>query len=545
MDQATKRAGSVILAAVFFAVGVTGLHTPPVLHSTHTTWTSDTVSICYDLYQPRSGPASPEPHPVVFIGHGIMVNKEMMTNFALELASQGYIVANIDWRGHGQSTGDLAAEGLMRDLEAVLSDVAARSPSDMNRMALLGYSMGGFPTFQYAVENPTVRAWVGVGTAPDESVCSPEVPKNVLILIARYDEAFSPEEAKVSMSALTGVPVEEIQYGKVYGDYDEGTARSLDIVERADHLTTPWNSDFIVTATSWISQAFGESYEPTSLFHERVLYLVLGVTGFMGLLVALCYLLSHWVDLKPATPVSIPMSLPRFAGGYYVVTLLLVFTVVVFAPLVLTPLPFTAMLTMLTGGLGVNMLFYSWVIYRKKNISLFNTVNESLSRGFRIWIFSGAVTLVFVVGYYLLVGSQFLGMIPSRPRIVYLGLYIVILFWIFLSYSLFIQKCSLPILSRLSFDSRILRFSVAALLNFLLIYSWFAIVIMSICVILGSFFFAMVLILMVPIFLFLTFFSVFMERLTGSIVPNAVLQAVWLGLVITTLSPLGAGAGIL
>jgi hypothetical protein len=68
---------------------------------------------------------------------------------------------------------------------------------------------------------------------------------------------------------------------------------------------------------------------------------------------------------------------------------------------------------------------------------------------------------------------------------------------------------------------------------------------MGICVILGNFFFAMILILMVPIFLFLTSFNVFMEKVTGSVVPSAVLQAVWLGLIITTLSPFGAGAGIL
>ncbi|MGC1122595.1 MAG: alpha/beta fold hydrolase [Candidatus Methanofastidiosia archaeon] len=542
MDKGIKRAGIVAVAIMLFAAGVIGLHTPPVSSSTYHTTTSDGVTIFYDLYQPQSSDsASSGLHPVVFIGHGIMVNKEMMTNFAVELAAQGYIVANVDWRGHGWSTGELTREGLTKDLEAVLSDVAVRSPADMNRIVLLGYSMGGFPTFQYAVDNPVVQAWVGVGTAPDENMCSLETPRNVLILIARYDEAFSPEEARIPMSALTGVPAEDIEYGKVYGNLHDGTARSLRVVERADHLITPWNSDFIFTATSWIAQTFGDLYEPTSLFHQRVLYLILGIAGLLGLVVSLCYVLSHHFNLEPIPAVSIPMSLPRFIGFYYVTTLLLIFTMVLFAPLVLTPLPFTAMLTMLTGGLGVNILFYSWVLYRRQHISLLGTIKENLSRGFNIWIFSGAVAVVFIVGYYLLIGSQFLGMIPSRPRIVYLGLYTVILFWVFLSYSLFIQKCSLPILSQVKIENRVIKFCFTAFLNFFLIYSWFFIVVMSICVILGNFFFAMILILMVPIFLFLTFFSVFMEKLTGSVVPNAVLQAVWLGLVITTLSPFGAG----
>ncbi|MBU7013786.1 MAG: alpha/beta fold hydrolase [Theionarchaea archaeon] len=540
MDQKSRRAAIAIVATVFFTVGVIGLHTPPASCSTFSTQTSDGVTICYQLYQPRpTKPDSSGLYPVVFIGHGIMVNKEMMTNFALELASQGYIVANVDWRGHGQSTGELTREGLIRDLEAVLSDVSVRSSADMSKIALLGYSMGGFPTFQYAVETPAVRAWVGVGTAPDETLCSLETPKNVLILIARHDEAFSPEEARLPMSALTGIPPEDIEFGNVYGNLRDGTARSLDVVEMADHLTTPWNSDFVFTATSWISQAFGDPYEPTSLFHQRVLYLVLGITGFLGLLVSFCYILAHCLYLKPVPAVSLPMSLPRFIAFYYIITLFLFPTIVLFAPLILTPLPFTAMLTMLTGGLGVNLLFYSWVLYRRQHRSLLDTIRENLSRGLNIWIFSGAVTFLFLVGYCLLIGSQFLGMVPSHPRIPYAGLYTVILFWVFLFYSLFIQKCSLPVLSRVKIENRHFKLAFTALSNFLLIYSWFFTVIMTICVILGNYFFAMVLILMVPIFLVLTSFSVFMEKLTGSAVPNAVLQAAWLGLVITTLSPFG------
>jgi dienelactone hydrolase len=537
MQQKTRRTWIVIIAAVLFSVGVIGLHTPPVSRSTYHTTTSDAVTIYYDLYQPQSPDRVEGLYPVVFVGHGIMVNKEMMTNFAVELAAQGYIVAAVDWRGHGQSTGDLTREGLIKDLEAVLNDVAVRSPADMNRIALLGYSMGGFPTFQYAVDNPAVQAWVGVGTAPDENGSSLETPRNVLMLLAQYDEAFSPEEAKILMSALTGVPAEDIVYGELYGNLNDGTARSLRIIERADHLTTPWNSGFIFGATSWIAQTFGDSYEPTSLFHERVLYLILGVTGLLGLLVSLCYILSNYFSLKPVSPVSIPMSLPRFVGFYYVVTLLLIPTVLLFAPLLLTPLPFSGMLTMLTGGLGINILFYSWILCRRQHVSLLRTIKENLSRGFSIWIFSGIVTIVFVAGYYLLIGSQFLGMIPSHPRIVYVGLYAVILFWVFLFYSLFIQKCSLPILNRIKIENHVLKSWFTAFLNFLLIYSWFFIVIMGICVILGNFFFAMILILMVPIFLFLTSFNVFMEKVTGSVVPSAVLQAVWLGLIITTLSP--------
>ena len=62
--------------------------------------TADGISIAYDLYRPAPGVPPP---PVVIIGHGVVVNKEMMASLALELAAGGCTVAALDWRGHGAS----------------------------------------------------------------------------------------------------------------------------------------------------------------------------------------------------------------------------------------------------------------------------------------------------------------------------------------------------------------------------------------------------------------------------------------------------------
>ena len=75
-----------------------------IIRTSHLTTTEDGVIISYNIYRPVILSAST---PVVVMGHGIIVNKEMMSNFAVELAHEGLIVASIDWRGHGQSTGDL------------------------------------------------------------------------------------------------------------------------------------------------------------------------------------------------------------------------------------------------------------------------------------------------------------------------------------------------------------------------------------------------------------------------------------------------------
>lgn len=530
-----------IIFVGLMVAGIAGINTVPhTSRVTLQTVTTDGVTIFYDLYQPNG---VTEERPVVIIGHGIMVNKEMMTTFAVELVAQGYIVANLDWRGHGQSTGTLSRDGLLLDLEAVVADIPRHAPADMERIALLGYSMGGFPTYRYAATHSAVKAWVGVGTAADSDISTVYTPHNVLIIIAQYDEAFSPERAKESMVALTGVPLDEIEFEKVYGTIHDGTARSIHVVPRADHLTTPWNSDFVETATFWIGETFEKPPDIPLVFHKRAAFLFTGLTGLIGFLCVLSWILAEKLKIKPKRKYFNLESLSArsFIGKYYVVTLLLFFSMGLFLPLFLTPLPFTAFLAMLTGGLGINVLIYCWVLAKKGGNSIKTILKENLFENKKIWIFSVVVTVVFMVCYYFLVGLHYLGIVPSVTRVLYVVVYCSILFLSFLGYSLFIQKGSHPFLEKnLNIHNSTITFLLEAFIIFILIYSWFCIIVLIPCIVVDNYFLAMILILMVPIFLFMSFFGVYMERVTGSIVPNTVIHAVWLGLVITTLSPYGS-----
>jgi len=529
-----------IICAVLVVLGISGLNTVPSIERATYQVTIDGIEISYNLYQPPNGTFV----PVVVIGHGVNVNKEMMTSFAVELAAHGYVVANVDWRGHGRSTGYLTREGLYTDLEAVIADIPLHAPADTENIALLGYSMGGSPTYTYAVEHSNVKAWVGVGATADGGISDSTHPKNVLMIIAKYDEAFSQGEAKESMVELTGIPLDNIRFEKLYGDISEGTARKIHVVPGADHLTTPWNAEFVKTATSWISETFEGHASDSITFYPRVLLFSVGLAGLMGLLFTFPSILAEKMGITRESGDLVVtdelLSAKTFIGKYYLVTLLLIPTMVLFIPLFLTPLPFTALLTTLTGGLGINLLVYYWLLIRRKS-SLKNVVKRNVCQSSRIWIFSIIITTVFVVCYYFLVGQHFLGMIPSRPKIPYLLLYTALLFGSFFFYSLFIQKASLPFFEKkLTFNSKI-KFFVTGIVNFVLIYSWFAFVILIPCYLIDNYFFAMILILMAPIFLFLIFLNGYMEKVTGSVIPNTLLSAVWLGFIITTLTPFVSG----
>lgn len=532
-------------AAVLFLglalIGTVGINVvPSVSKVTLHTVTEDGVTIVYNIYQLN---ALTQETPVVIMGHGILVNKEMMTGFAMELANQGYIVASLDWRGHGQSTGDLSArDGLYRDLEAVIADIPSHAPADMERIALLGYSMGGSPTYAYAAEHPAVKAWIGVGTAPDPGISDTNVPHNVLVVIAKYDEAFSPESARKEMTTLTGYAPDDIEFEKVYGSITEGTARKIHVVPGADHLTTPWNSDFVLAATSWVKETFNGSTPDISVmvFHQRVILLVVGLTGMIGFLFTFSSILAEKWHIHRGTSADITKELTvlSFVGKYYVVTLLLFFTMVLFIPLFLTPLPFAALLATLTGGLSINMLVYCWFLARKNGNSIKVILKDNLSLDSKTWTFSVVITVIFMVFYYFLVGLHYLGVVPSATRAPYLALFCGVLFFSFWFYSIFVQKVSTPFLHRkLKVKSAKATFVLDSFINFLLIYSWFVIIVLVPCIIINNYFLAMILILMVPIFLFMSFFSVHMERITGSTIPTAVLHGVWLGFVVITLTP--------
>ncbi len=530
-------------------VGVTGLETVPtdVSNRTCETVTEDGVTISYNLYAPRG---VTQLTPVVIIGHGVSANKEMMASYAVELAHQGYVVAALDWRGHGRSTGALNRDRLHFDIEAVALDIPVREPyADLGRIALVGYSMGGFPTYQYAASHPNVEAWVGVGTSADGSISSVTNPKNVLMVIAKYDEAFSPERAKIPMVNLTGVPLKDIQFETLYGSMKEGTARKIHVVKWADHLTTAWDGEFITSATSWIAETFGDP-RTNVVFYERVAFLFTGLAGLVGLIFTLSSVLADTLNVRfqghTVSAAFEGLSLGRFIARYYAVTLLLFPSMIVFSPLLLTPLPFAAFPTILTGGLGLNLFIFCWLQTRKEGISIKRMLRDDVTKNLRMWVFSGVITFVFMIMYYFVVGLHFLGTVPSSPKLMYTVLYVVVLFCSFLFYSFFIQKVSVTFLdSKLRIRNSRIKVVVESLFNFGLIYSWFAIVVLVPCTVIGNYFLAIVLILMVPMFLFMSFFSVYMGRITGSVVPNAVLHAVWLGLMTTTLSPYVFGFGLM
>lgn len=81
----------------------------------------------------------------IIVTHGFGDNRADMAPEMLLLARHGYGVLLFDWRGHGESEGDLVTSGdkERRDLYAALDHLSTHPEVDPKRIGVLGFSMGG------------------------------------------------------------------------------------------------------------------------------------------------------------------------------------------------------------------------------------------------------------------------------------------------------------------------------------------------------------------------------------------------------------------
>lgn len=115
------------------------------------------------LYLP---PATP-PFPTVVVCHGISSCKEKYADIAEFLQGAGFAVLVYDCRGHGESEAGL--DGLAwQDVGTALAYLQTRPEVDVDRLALVGSSMGAHDGLRAAAQYPLLRAVVAFTTAPGE-----------------------------------------------------------------------------------------------------------------------------------------------------------------------------------------------------------------------------------------------------------------------------------------------------------------------------------------------------------------------------------------
>ena len=248
------------------------------------------------LYIPASATGE-TPAPGVLAVHGYINSREVQAPFAIELARRGYVVLALDQSGHGFSEGPAFSNGFGGP--AALSYLRSLDIVDPDNIGLEGHSMGGWTVLNAAAAMPDgYKSMVLQGSSTGSGFAAPgtaDWPRNVAVVFARFDE-FAPLMWEVprgsqaadseKLQALFGTD-STIQEGRVYGSIPSGTAR----VFHNPPVTHPGNhlSHAAVGHTlDWFAQTL-DGAAPFSRSGQIWFFKELGtLTAFVGFVLLLC-----------------------------------------------------------------------------------------------------------------------------------------------------------------------------------------------------------------------------------------------------------------
>lgn len=201
------------------------------------------------LYVPP-GVSAESKAPAILAVHGYINSRETQSGFAIEYARRGYVVLALDQSGHGYSDAPAFANGFGGP--AALAYLRSLDIVDTNNIGLEGHSMGGWTVLAAAAAMPDAYKSVvleGSSTgAPFAKEGDTSWPRNLAVVFSKYDE-FSQlmwhvdraQDAPDSPKLQTVFGASEaIVPGQLYGDIAAGTARLLqtpNTTHPGDHIS--------------------------------------------------------------------------------------------------------------------------------------------------------------------------------------------------------------------------------------------------------------------------------------------------------------------
>lgn len=308
----------------------------------------------YKLYVPDSAtPDKPAPAIVYMVGGGASLDESSM--LAIEASRRGYIVIITDVPGNGKSepivnskgglsgSGEVVpinsmGEGLNYTAEAI-EIVKSLAVTDKSQLVLAGHSMGGYYTSivaqQYADE---ITACLVLGTFGFSGKVEEPTNFNYALIIGQGDESILYRTTNYStlseaiqnpgLKTLFGVAeTDEIEIGKVYGDYASQTARVV-YTPNTMHMLEP---DSAAVAKLFLNELTASTAAPNAIGSSSLVYWIKDVAMLVAFL-DFALLLYALVQLLLETKVFSGLVLQREAryigyqpksGPWYIATVVL------------------------------------------------------------------------------------------------------------------------------------------------------------------------------------------------------------------------------
>jgi dienelactone hydrolase len=194
--------------------------------------------------------------PTFALAHGVSNTKEVLSGIALELARNGYIALTIDEKGHGESDAGFDVTDQTLGLSAAVTYLSTLPFVNANLIGVCGHSMGAGAVRATLSGNPKIAAAVLIGGGQGDTGYSPmdsTQPQNLLFIVGRNDVLFDLMSLDAYLRPVFGT-TDQIVPGKVYGEFGNGTARELIVLE-AIHLVEPIDRTTVEGVVSWANSA--------------------------------------------------------------------------------------------------------------------------------------------------------------------------------------------------------------------------------------------------------------------------------------------------
>jgi dienelactone hydrolase len=506
--------------------------------------TSDGETISFNVLEPKRGGSNKK---AVIIGHGIMSNKEMMKNYAIELAAAGFVAIPFDFRGHGQSSGELNRDRLIYDIQAILSYVNSRTDINSSALGYLGFSMGGFPGIEIVNQSTNFKCFVGAGTRLPINVRIGNFsdPLNILMIVGRYDEVITVEELKEGLADRVGLSSNDIDVNKLYGSFQDGNASMIYLDDTTNHVLGIWDPDFIREARNFVMNTFPDvkAIDENFFVNIRFLIFTLQIIGGIGFFFLIIPPISKLI-LKSKRDDKMTIEIENESVNKIIMKTIsysIVFGipgVMIFIPiLIILPLAIAGFVSTLLFGQMFGVLILLLRLGKKENLTLLNIIKRPFYNSKEKLVKQIVLGIIFAVIYYIIlylsIGLNYLGMVPTLMKWFWVPIYFGIFFFILVILGLLfhgvIQNKVGPGL-RNCIKVSLMTFGFL----FLFMFSYLFIL----AIIMNSFFyFGSFLPIAIPIFLLTAFNSTIIYQKTGNVIAGAIVNSLFITLVICTLSP--------
>ncbi|MFX0065512.1 MAG: hypothetical protein ACFFC7_25345 [Candidatus Hermodarchaeota archaeon] len=302
---------TILLSSVFFFIFsyTTNVTTTSVSIPFSNSETGAFMHISTILFSPRVLPSGEQGAALIF--HGVLAHKEWMHNYGSSLASNGLFALCVDLKPWGCMQESTESQVLLQIANCSLKFLMNTTHLPMERISVIGHSLGMGVALMLAKEFPAIQATVLIGNefSSDAQLGIPPSeywplnltsPRNLLYAVSRNDEIISLSDSiEYFASAVNSSPEDVIPFKTYNANFSMGLARRLVVVD-SGHIFELIDHTIIYETTNWLLSALkmGTSSQINFGVREFILSLNAFATALLFLYIFLLIVKHFFVQVN-------------------------------------------------------------------------------------------------------------------------------------------------------------------------------------------------------------------------------------------------------